>query len=770
MNDYLKQLEGAAGAVAFHPPDRFSWFGLMSPGLPPKLRRALTPEAVRGYLLHMLQMQLYRDFYCRGAATPFTEQPGVTGASGASILARELQAANTGQGFWDKGWVVLGSEPGGIVAYNGEFRLWVLPHQYQAIGPDVVAGQEVHVNFSKDLPAISPGYYMAIGDVALTRAEHDSLVRLYWNVDTAGALKLVGRSTRLLNDTGLPFKLKVVSNPGDFNRCDTAVLYIRKGDFPQVKPILGEIYREVTDNLRPAVPALTKGLGLGLAVAEDPGGGVSYGLHRCVLLADALLSAHAGGKQSPADRLAHLVEIFTGAGIALDAPYLNPGSADIYQADLPVQTHQTPQAGRDVAPNRPGQLSLAEVAETVGRRLAKQAVWHKDRCNWVGAVNREQSGRPTANATYAALGPELYAGTSGVALFLAELWSVTGEATARITALGAISQALDRIDAAQQRGDAGLYTGSLGVAVAAARVGKLLGAEEVLARGHAIARRYRVQPDVTSHDLLAGQAGSIVGLLVLMDAYNEPTWLDHARELGNNLLQSADRSGVGYSWRTHGGPSVRNLTGLAHGAAGIGWSLLELYQSTGDDRYKKVAESAFDYERHWFDLEAGNWPDFRFAARRGRSQSKTHFPSVAFWCHGAPGIGLTRLRAYQLLEDERYRAEAEVALDTTVGALNAMLRTGIRDFSLCHGAAGLADIASDLSSGRHEVDQTIPDTVLEIAETGARRYALGEGGWPCGAGGRETQGLMLGLAGIGLFYLRMSNPDVVSALLFKRGV
>jgi len=44
--------------------------------------------------------------------------------------------------------------------------------------------------------------------------------------------------------------------------------------------------------------------------------------------------------------------------------------------------------------------------------------------------------------TVAALGPELYGGTSGIAIFLAQLFALTGELELRRTAEGAIRQAL----------------------------------------------------------------------------------------------------------------------------------------------------------------------------------------------------------------------------------------------------------------------------------------------------------------------------------------
>src|SRR5207248_579183 len=87
-------------------------------------------------------------------------------------------------------------------------------------------------------------------------------------------------------------------------------------------------------------------------------------------------------------------------------------------------------------------VSCLEVARALGERLVTAAIWDGAACNWVGLALAASDGRPV----YRALGPDLYAGTAGIALFLAELAAVTGEPTVRRTALGAIRQALTHFE------------------------------------------------------------------------------------------------------------------------------------------------------------------------------------------------------------------------------------------------------------------------------------------------------------------------------------
>jgi lantibiotic biosynthesis protein len=60
------------------------------------------------------------------------------------------------------------------------------------------------------------------------------------------------------------------------------------------------------------------------------------------------------------------------------------------------------------------------------------------------------------------------------------------------------------------------------------------------------------------------------------------------------------------------------------------------------------------------------------------------------------------------------------------------------------------------------------ELVAKVANTGSEMYAKRGGQWPCGIAGRETSNLMLGLAGIGYFYLRLYAPQIPYILMLSR--
>ena len=69
---------------------------------------------------------------------------------------------------------------------------------------------------------------------------------------------------------------------------------------------------------------------LGLGLAEDPGGGLSFGQSRCRIAAEGLVRAHAEGAQSPAARAERMAAAFRERGLDPLCPYLEPGSRDTY--------------------------------------------------------------------------------------------------------------------------------------------------------------------------------------------------------------------------------------------------------------------------------------------------------------------------------------------------------------------------------------------------------------------------------------------------------
>ncbi len=390
-------------------------------------------------------------------------------------------------------------------------------------------------------------------------------------------------------------------------------------------------------------------------------------------------------------------------------------------------------------------------AAGIGERLVRCAVSYRGRCNWV-ALDAH-----AANPVQRALGPDLGDGTAGIALFLAQLAAARDDDGAlRRTALGAIGQALGHAARAPARG---LYGGRIGIAYAAARCGLLLGEERLVARARTLARGRLGERDGAG--LQTGDAGTVAGLLALARLLDDERLVERAQRAGDELVAAARRDRAGWSWPPPGASRLHGLCGMAHGAAGAAWALLELHAAGGEARYRAAAERALDHERHWFDEREGNWPDLRGIERR-EPRGAFRAPFVASWSHGAPGIALARLRAWRILGGEHHRDEAATALATTAAAVERELLVAGADFSLGDGLAGNGEtllLGAELRPAGAELAQ-------RAGEIAASRHAGGLDGWPCGAPGTGlAPGLLHGHAGIGLFYLRLHDRAVPSPLL-----
>ena len=761
-NPYVEQLQAVLREVTVSGPGSYSCFGRQTRMSPRGLLTALTPETIRACLLDALQSDLYRDFYCRGGvAVEAPLQRAGLPTFGRQDLSAALSAANLGSGHWQAGWEVESVEGGNALMTRDGLRMLIeTGDQDAAPGTSILPGAMLRVRVPKELRTAIPGFYLAVGDDDMGSDPVGEIVRWYWNLDPGGAVEVTRLLTGRLNAAGLPFQLKCLTDPAQYWRCDAVVLYVRKDDHAAVVEVVQAVHRQLLERFALQVPALSKPVATGLGVAEDPGSGQSFGTHRCHVLADGIIRAVELRRRSLAERLAVITECFKDADISLEQPYLNPESQDIYVefGDGARPHHTAPTVctdGRDTA-------AFQRQAVELGRGLVETAYWHGGRCNWLGPdpAIRNPVGGQTVGA-WAALGPALYSGTSGVATFLAELDAATAMPGARKTALGALRDALARLDLVPQTARLGLFTGWTGIAYAAARVGAVLGEEWLLRAAARLVERCRqAHQRASEFDLISGRAGAVVACLAMRSVLDGPGLLEFARLLGNELLNGANNTRRGLSWSTPGYRRQRDLTGLAHGAAGAGLALLELYEATGAAEYRQGAERSFAYERSWFDSRASNWPDFREGAAIGARRA-----FAASWCHGAPGIALSRLRAWTLLHDQTCRAEAEIAIATTHRAVEAMLDTRRDDWSLCHGLCGNAEILALASQllGAEETQHI--GLARAVAATGIRRHEAPGQKWPCGATAGDSPGLMLGLAGVGLFYLRMSDALIPSVLL-----
>ena len=97
-------------------------------------------------------------------------------------------------------------------------------------------------------------------------------------------------------------------------------------------------------------------------------------------------------------------------------------------------------------------------------------------------------------------------------------------------------------------------------------------------------------------DIISGNAGGILALLDLYKLINEENLLKLSIILGNDLVDNAINEPYGWSWnykKSGVANAQHNLTGFSHGAAGIGYSLLELFNKTDNKKFLEADYQCF---------------------------------------------------------------------------------------------------------------------------------------------------------------------------------
>jgi type 2 lantibiotic biosynthesis protein LanM len=401
----------------------------------------------------------------------------------------------------------------------------------------------------------------------------------------------------------------------------------------------------------------------------------------------------------------------------------------------------------------PEDTSFLKAAIDIGKRLADLALQTEDEVSWVGVKllrGRIWSPQP--------LGADLYDGVPGIALFLAYLDQVSQQR--RYTDLAERSLAMSLRQLEQGKGNIrsiGGFDGWGGAIYATTHLGCLWERADLLDKAYELAELIPelIPEDKSFFDIISGAAGCIGSLLSLYRVTGSRRVQEIAIQCGDHLLAHAQPMEHGIGW-VQESLSTRPLTGFAHGNAGIAWALLQLSSVSNQERFRIAALNALSYERSLFSAVARNWPDLRVRKLFGLPASDKKENFMAAWCHGASGIGFSRLKSLGDLDNPEIREEIDTALGTT-------LERGFgHTHSLCHGDLGNLDFILEAS---RTLDKPLLDRLVNQLSAMVLESASCYG-WLSGIPLHvEIPGLMTGLAGIGYGMLRLASPSEVPSVL-----
>jgi type 2 lantibiotic biosynthesis protein LanM len=428
-----------------------------------------------------------------------------------------------------------------------------------------------------------------------------------------------------------------------------------------------------------------------------------------------------------------------------------------FDSRIAIAMHGGPRAASESGPELSDATTLTpsgflEEAVRIGEMILSKSVTAKGRApHWV--TLRHLPG-PDKNQLDP-ISPDLFEGRAGIALVMALLGRISG--TAKFTEAAqllvrAMAAEIEALDPRYMPEDTLVHglTGVASLVYAFACLAESLGMPECLDVARRAARfltEEAIAAD-TRFDILSGAAGSILSLIRLGD--------DEALAIAGNcathLMAKRSESDSGFRcWKTFEG---RPISGQAHGNSGIALALLRLGRILGAGEYREAALEAISFENSTFSEKHGNWPDLRWGT----------VSYATGWCHGAPGMALSRLEWLGDAAQDDFAARLRRDIEHSTRAARQSVGPG--PYHICCGNFGRTLLLAELAetTGSQELaaaaSQFASALVMRARQQGNYRFMRQYNGYV------TFPGLFQGSSGICLALLRLGfrdlTPDVIS--------
>jgi type 2 lantibiotic biosynthesis protein LanM len=417
-----------------------------------------------------------------------------------------------------------------------------------------------------------------------------------------------------------------------------------------------------------------------------------------------------------------------------------------------VELKQTLRSGVAVAPTK--EIFVAE-ADKIAEELSHYAICRGPSAAWIGLDSLGDS----EVSQLVCLGPDLYNGVSGIAIFLAAHAAVTARKSSGELALAGmlhLRKNLRSRNAARMARSLGIggATGLGSIVYALAVMSKFLHDDDLLADAYVAAELFTDDLIAADKqlDILGGSAGAILGLLRLYRDTHSSDVLKRATKCGEHLLRQPRVGPEGRrAWSGQGSPP-HGLNGMSHGAAGFAYALAALATATGCEEFAQAASECIAFEDSSYDAARHNWPDLR-------GDGEPSWPCQ--WCHGAPGIGLARIATIK-----RGGLDSKLLVTDIRNALVGVERgwPGQVD-TLCCGALGSIEFFCEAASilGRSDLRELASQRLMSLLEAAT---STGDYRWNSG-NRRFNLGLFRGLAGVGYTLLCQVDGSLPNVLIWE---
>jgi Lanthionine synthetase C-like protein len=373
-------------------------------------------------------------------------------------------------------------------------------------------------------------------------------------------------------------------------------------------------------------------------------------------------------------------------------------------------------------------------------------------------------------APFIQVNEEIYNGNTGISLLMLELYEYTGN-TKYLEAAKKSTQWLTHWAGTQAFKYYTFYTGCVGIIYLYIKMFDTTG--EKIYLDHAVALQEliteKLHQEILVDDLLSGYAGVMLVFTSLYAYTKREDTLQLINHCISHLLKSAfiSRKGLKWGYIPH---SFDSLCGMSHGAAGIGFALLETGKYFNNEGLCWLAAQAYEYESQYYSSAINNWLELRVLEDHLQNpavldQEEQQFfmgrGDIVAWSHGAAGIGLSRLRAWQLTGLNSYRLQALKAVKKVKTQFPQQPTD--TDFTLSTGTSGRAWL---LIEAAFVLNQKPLLQIAGKAITAMIDYRKQYGLYPSVWGATIADpALMMGSAGIASVMLHYLLPDKRNGIL-----
>ncbi|MDZ5606021.1 type 2 lanthipeptide synthetase LanM family protein [Bacillus pseudomycoides] len=257
-------------------------------------------------------------------------------------------------------------------------------------------------------------------------------------------------------------------------------------------------------------------------------------------------------------------------------------------------------------------------------------------------------------------------------------------------------------------------------------------------------------PSIAAIDFIGGLAGVLKVVSLLYKKYKLDFFKNTANAVFQQLVNKAHNQEGLLFWKFDTSKPY-GLTGFSHGQTGICYAMSEYYTIMTSESEEKngvlnTIQSALSYEDQFYNPDQKNWRD----NRNGK------FYSDPFWCHGAAGILLGRVKIQQNLGNDFNINYIKEALLTTLN-LGSKHKKGN---SLCHGTLGNIDILNEIKGYFNGEDLVSIESTIESWISNYLQL-INNIGWQNGLNKDfSSPSFMMGKAGQLYALLRYKDPSI----------